>query len=424
MARDLGLDRRGRARRWAWRIGGLVALAALAAGGVAVYERVTRPPSVEYETAAVTRGDVEATVDATGTVEPVRTVQVGPEVSGRIAAVHADYNDRVHEGDVLVEIDPLPVQARRTEAQARVQAALAGMQQARATLGDARRTLARYEPLEGTGAISGRELDAARNAVDLGNAQVANARAQIALARASLASVDTDLDRTTIRSPVDGIVLSRTAEPGQAVAATFQPPVLFVIAENLARMELRLAVDEADIGRVAVGQRARFTVDAFAERTFSAEVTSVRNAAATVQGVVTYEVVLGVDNEEGLLRPGMTASAHIVTSQARDALIVPNAALRFTPPEHAVPHRTVPERTGPERTGPERTGPERTVPERTGPEQTGRSSETTVWVRSAPGAEPEARTVERGITDGQRTAVVGPIEVGDEVLVDLVRPEE
>lgn len=388
MARDLGLDKRGRVRRWAWRLAGVVVLIALAAGGFVIYRRVTRPAVVEYQTAAVTRGEVEATVDATGTVEPVRTVQVGPEVSGRITAVHADYNDHVHQGDLLVEIDPLPVQARRTEAQARLQAALAGMQQARATQADARRLLARFEPLEGSGAISARELDAARNGVAQANAQVANAQAQIALARASLVSVDTDLERTTIRSPVDGVVLTRSAEPGQAVAASFQPPVLFTIAQDLGHMELRLAVDEADIGRVAVGQHAHFTVDAFPDRSFSAEVTSVRNSAETVQGVVTYEVVLGVDNQEGLLRPGMTASAHIVTSRAEDALIVPNGALRFTPPEHTAP-----------------------------------TSEPTVWVRRGPGEEPEPRAVERGITDGQHTAVQGPLEVGDEVLVDVVRPE-
>ena len=389
MARDLGLDRRGRARRWAWRLGALLVLGLLVAGGIAIYRRVTRPALVEYRTAAVTRGDVEAMVDATGTVEPVRTVAVGPEVSGRIVAVHADFNDQVREGDVLVEIDPLPVEARRTEGQARLQAALAGMQQARATLADARRTLARYEPLEGTGAISGRELDTARNAVAQGAAQVANAQAQIALARASLASVATDLERTTIRSPVNGVVLTRSAEPGQAVAASFQPPVLFTIAQDLAHMELRLAVDEADIGRVAVGQSAHFTVDAFPDRTFTAQATSVRNAAETVQGVVTYEVVLGVDNAEGLLRPGMTASAHIVTSRTERALIVPNAALRFTPPEHTAP-----------------------------------TSGPTVWVRSTPLAEPSPRAVERGITDGQLTAIEGPLEVGDEVLVDVVRTEE
>lgn len=214
---------------------------------------------------------------------------------------------------------------------------------------------------------------------------MSNARAQIALAQASLESTETDLERTSVRSPVDGVVLERAAEPGQAVAASFQPPTLFVIAEDLTRMELRLAVDEADIGRVETGQTATFTVDAYPERTFSAEVRSVRNSPRTVQGVVTYEVVLAVDNTEGLLRPGMTASARIATARADDSLRVPNAALRFTPPERE-------------------------------------SEGTGVWVLRD--GEPARVVVERGLTDGSLTAVDGELEAGDGVLVDVVQPED
>ncbi|MGE0791874.1 MAG: efflux RND transporter periplasmic adaptor subunit [Sandaracinaceae bacterium] len=384
VAHNLGLDSRGRVRRWAIRVGAVVVVVTMVVLGALAYFRATRPRPIQYQTAAVTRGEVLAGVEATGTVEPLRTVSVGPDVSGRIVAVHADYNDLVREGQVLVEIDPLPFRARQAEARARLSAARAGLRQATATLEDAERRARRFENLAGTGAIAQQELDTARNAVAQGEAAVSNARAQIALAQASLGSTDTDLERTSVRSPVDGVVLERAAEPGQAVAASFQPPTLFVIAEDLTRMELRLAVDEADIGRVEPGQAATFTVDAYPERTFTAEVSSVRNAARTVQGVVTYEVVLAVDNTDRLLRPGMTASARIATARAEDVLLVPNAALRFTPPEHE-------------------------------------SEGTAVWVLRD--GEPTRVEVESGLSDGTLTAVEGALEPGDEVLVDVV-PEE
>lgn len=386
VARDLGLDRRGKARRWLARSMAALVVAALGVGGFFVYRHATREPPVTYEVAAVSRGDVRSTVEATGTVEPRRRVEVGPDVSGRVVEVNADYNDRVEEDAVLAVIDPLPIEARRREARARLRSARASLRQALATRDDARRTLARYEPLAGTGAIAGRELDQAQNAVAQAEASVANARAQIELAEASLESIDTELERTSIRSPIDGVVLERRVEPGQAVAASFQPPVLFVLAEDLTRMELRLAVDEADIGRVRQGQSATFDVDAYPARTFEAEVRSVRNAPTTVQGVVTYEVVLGVDNEEGLLRPGMTASAEITTDRARDVLRVPNAALRFTPPSVEEP-------------------PDGPV----------------VWVRA--GGAPTPIEVERGLTDGRVTEVRGALQAGDEVLTDVRRPE-
>lgn len=385
MSRNLGLGSGARVRQWALRAAGVVALAALVAVGVVVWQRASTPAPIQYRQAAVSVGDIHAVIDATGTVEPVRTVQVGPDVSGRIVAVHADYNDAVTAGQLLVEIDPLPFRARRAEARARLTAARAGARQAEATLADARRTGARYEALAGTGAIADRELDSARTAVEQAEAAVQNARAQIAIAQAALESAETDLERTSVRSPVDGVVLQRQAEPGQAVAATFQPPILFVIADDLGRMELRLAVDEADIGRVAEGQTARFTVDAYPTRTFEAAVRSVRNAPSTVQGVVTYEVVLDVDNPDRVLRPGMTASARVEVAQATGVTRVPNAALRFAPPGHT-------------------------------------AEGTQVWVQRDGG--PVAIPVERGLDDGTQTEVRGELSTSDQVLVDVVRPEE
>lgn len=384
VARNLGMDPRAGARRWAARVASLLVIVALAAGGWVAYRRATRPLPTLYQTAAATRGDVLAGVESTGTIEPLRQVSVGPDVSGRIVAVHVDYNDAVTEGQVLVEIDSLPFQARRAEARARVQAARAGLRQARATLADAERRAARLERLSGTGAIAEQDVDTARTAVLQAEASVSSARAQIALAQASLASTETELERTSVRSPVDGVVLVRAAEPGQAVAASFQPPILFIIAEDLTRMELRLAVDEADIGRIEPGQAATFTVDAYPERDFEATVRSVRNSPRTVQGVVTYEVVLSVDNGGGLLRPGMTASAHIAIERVEDALRVPNAALRFTPPEREA------EGTG-------------------------------VWLLRD--GEPTRVEVEPGLTDGSLTSIRGEIESRDEVIVDVVRSE-
>lgn len=385
VARDLGLDSRGTVRRWAWRAAGLVALVALAAGGAVLWQRARAPRPVEYRTAAASRGDVRAVVEATGTVQPVRTVQVGPDVSGRVVSVHADFNDVVEVGQLLVEIDPLPFRARQAEARARVAAARATLRQARASLAEAARTRERFEHLSGTGAIAERDLDAARSAVEQGEAAVMSAQAQVALAQASLDSTATDLERTIVRSPVAGVVLERRVEPGQAVAAQFQPPVLFVIAEDLDRMELHLAIDEADIGRVEPGQRATFTVDAHPDHPFEASVREVRNAPTTVQGVVTYEAVLDVDNAARLLRPGMTASANVSVAVSQDVLRVPSAALRFTPPGRD-------------------------------------AAESSVWVLRD-GA-PVAVRVERGLTDGAHTEVRGALAPDEPVLVDVVRAEE
>ncbi|MDQ3037043.1 MAG: efflux RND transporter periplasmic adaptor subunit, partial [Myxococcota bacterium] len=229
-------------------------------------------------------------------------------------------------------------------------------------------------------------LDTARSAAEQTAAGVSGARAQIALARSAIRAIETELEHTEIRAPVDGIVLSRSVEPGQVVAATFQPPTLFVIAEDLSRMQVVLLVDEADVGRVEAGQPARFTVDAFPGRSFEARVESVRNAPRTVQGVVSYEAVLSVDNEERLLRPGMTATAEIVTEEVRDALMVPSAALRFVPPGRDA------QRSG-----------------------------STLWRLS--GGEPVATTVETGASDGERTVVLGDeISAGDVVVVDVEEP--
>lgn len=331
VAHAIGIDRSGRVRRWLWRGVGIAVLVVLAGGGGYLWWARTRTVPTAYESAAITQGDLEALVSATGTLEPMRTVQVGPEVSGRVSEVRVDFNDAVTHDQILAVIDPLPLAARRTEAQARLRAAIAAQAQATAARDEARVQVGRLSQLAARGAVSAQQLDTARSGLAQAEAAVQSAAANVALARAAVSSVRTDLERTEIRSPIDGVVLTRSVEPGQAVAATFAPPVLFVLAESLRRMRLVLAVDEADIGRVAIDQGVRFTVDAFPRQSFTGRVTAVHNAPRTVQGVVSYDVIVEVDNAELLLRPGMTASADIVVDRRTRVVLVPNAALRFTP---------------------------------------------------------------------------------------------
>lgn len=396
VARDLGVGERGRSSRRARRLAlaGAV-LGAIAAAAWLVSARLTGAGHPQWITEAARRGDLTVTVSATGTVEPLGQVEVSAEVSGRIAEVHVDDNDPVARGQLLAVIDREPIEVRLGEARARVAAARAELHQAQAGRVEARRTLERTTQLVGRGVLPEQQLDTAQADAEQSEAAVESARAQIAVAQSTQSSIETELERTAIRSPVDGIVLARKAEPGQMVAATFAPPTLFVIAEELVRMELVLLIDEADVGRVRAGQPARFTVDAFPERTFEARVESVRNAPREVQGVVSYEATLSVDNREGLLRPGMTATAEIVVGEERDVLLVPNAALRFVPPEGS---------TG-------------SVPRERSP---GRHE---VWVLGA-GGEPRAVPVSVGASDGRATVIRGgEIEAGTPLLVDVARKE-
>lgn len=336
VASQLGLSAEGsgRARRtWVRRIAwALAAVAALAA--VIVWRAQGRANTTpRYLTAPVERGDLAVTVTATGTLSALDTVEVSSEVSGRVAAVQVDYNDRVRQGQVLAVLNPEQAQARTQEAAAQVEAAQAGLVRARATADEARRKLARAQELANAGLLSKDELDTAQATARRAEADVGSAAAQTTVARASLDDTRSALRKTTIASPIDGIVLSRSVEPGQTVAASLQAPVLFTLARDLTKMRLVVAVDEADVGKVHEGNPATFTVDAYPGRTFPSRVDSLRNIAKTDQNVVTYEAVLAVDNADLALRPGMTATANMVTEEKRGVLMVPNAALRFTPPD-------------------------------------------------------------------------------------------
>ena len=289
--------------------------------------------TIQYKTDNVSRGLLSITVTATGTLQPVNQVEVGSEISGTIKTVLVDFNDRVKQGQVLARMNTDQLQAKVNQAKASLNLARAQVKQSEATIIETRNKLNRSRELAKTGMCSAQDCDAAQASSDRAVANLESAKAQVVQAQASLDAELTTLAKATIHSPIDGIVLKRDVEPGQTMAASFQTPVMFTLAENLTQMELHVDVDEADVGQVAVGQEALFTVDAYANKSFPAKISEVHFASQTVDSVVTYETLLSVDNTELLLRPGMTATADILVKQVTDALLIPNAALRFSPPE-------------------------------------------------------------------------------------------
>jgi HlyD family secretion protein len=286
-----------------------------------------------FRTAKIEEGDIRVTISATGTLNALSTVDVGSEVSGKVAEVLVDFNEVVERGQLIARIDPSTFQAQIAQSDASIASARASLDTARATLRNAEADYARKRELAEQKLVSRGELDLALSARDQARAQVASAEARV---RQELASSDTarlNLERTAIRSPVDGVVLNRAVEPGQTVAASLQAPVLFKIAEDLVRMEIVLSVDESDIGQVKQGQGVSFTVDAFPDRQFRGDVRQIRLSATNTNNVITYPVVVAVSNADQALLPGMTVNAEIEVSRREGILKVPNAALRFKPPE-------------------------------------------------------------------------------------------
>ncbi|MBK8161586.1 MAG: efflux RND transporter periplasmic adaptor subunit [Gammaproteobacteria bacterium] len=291
-----------------------------------------------YMTSAVTRGDLTVQVTANGILQPTNQVDIGSELSGTVARVLVDVNDRVKKGQVLVELDTAKLNDQVTQARAALTAAEATVRQAAATASEARDNLARLEEvsrLSGGQVPSQSELAAAQAALQRALADEASAGAGVAEARAALSSADTNLSKAAIRSPINGVVLARSVDPGNAVAASLQAVILFTLAEDLAQMKLEVNVDEADVGQVSEGQRATFTVSAYPNRDYPAAVTRVDYGSTTQDNVVTYVTVLAVDNADLSLRPGMTATAQITATERQGVLLVPNAALRFTPADGA-----------------------------------------------------------------------------------------
>jgi HlyD family secretion protein len=436
MKATLGLGENGQRRPWMrWALWGLI-VAAVIAGGLLYRSRQQGAKGTSYTTSPARVGDLVETVTATGTLEALDTVEVGSETSGRILDVLVDFNDQVKKGQVLATIDPEQASARADESAAQLRAARASVARAQATAEESARNLARSRGLREAGLISQQDYDAAQATARRAQADIASARAQATVAEAGLSAAQSSLQKTSIRSPIDGIVLSRAVEPGQTVAASFQTPVLFTIARDLTDMSLHVQVDEADVGKVREGQPATFTVDAYPQREFDSRLVSLRNLATTDQNVVTYEAVLAVDNSGLLLRPGMTATASVVTQRKEGVLLVPNAALRFTPPEVAAagqePRRGI-FLPGITRGGPGGTGGGNRQQQRSGSQnggtngaagaQGGRRAGTgakgTVWVLRE--GKPVSIEVTTGATDGRNTEITSPqLKAGDEVIVDVV----
>lgn len=342
------------------RVFALVALAAAAAGAWYWYARSAAGPDTRYRLAKVERGPLNAVVVASGTLNAVTTVQVGSQISGQIQEIHADFNTAVKKGQVIARIDPATFELRVNQARADLDAAKSAVSVAQSALAaqraergriavnlaDAERDYNRKKMLVEKNFISPAELDKARTLLEatreqlraveaqirVAEAQVESAQAAVKQREALLRQAEVDLERTVIRAPVDGTVILKNVDAGQTVAASLQAPVLFTIARDLRDMQVEAAIDEADVGRLRVGQPATFTVDAFPGRTYSGAIVQIRKAPQTVQNVVSYTVVISAANPDLSLLPGMTANVRVVVDSRASALKVPNAALRFRPP--------------------------------------------------------------------------------------------
>ncbi|MDP3598750.1 MAG: efflux RND transporter periplasmic adaptor subunit, partial [Nitrospirota bacterium] len=303
----------------------------LVIGGYVFFNGERKVP-VRYRTAMVERGPVISLVTATGTINPVVSVQVGTQVSGMIKSLHADFNSVVKAGDIVALIDPEPFRARRDQASSNLEMSKANVARAKTDLAQRKRELDRVKSLVAQQFVSENDVDVAATNFQGAEAQVNVAGAQVKQAEAVLNSAELELKYTVIRSPVNGIVVARNVEVGQTIAASFATPNLFLIALDLTKMQVDTNVSESDIGGIAEGKEATFTVDAYPGYQFSGTIRQVRLAPINVQNVVTYNVVVAVDNQDLRLKPGMTANVSIVVAQRDSVLKVPNAALRFTPP--------------------------------------------------------------------------------------------
>ncbi|MBR9844473.1 MAG: efflux RND transporter periplasmic adaptor subunit [Rhodobacteraceae bacterium] len=410
IAAILGIGQKKR-RPWGWIGLGVVAVAAV--GLWVMLQGDAGSTKVSYVTDAVRKADIEVTVAATGTVEPTDLVEISSELSGTIESVEVDYNDSVAVGAVLARLDTSRLESQLEVQKASLASAEAKIVVAEATVKEARDTYERGLQLEKRGVETTQTLIGQEATYARAKAELLAAEAARDLAKANLDVVQVDLDKSCICSPVAGVVLDRDVDPGQIVAASLSAPILFQVAEDLRRMELQVDIDEADIGRVRVGQTAIFTVDAYDDRSFPAEISQLRYASETVDGVVTYKGILTLDNSDMALRPGMTATADIVVASVKDTLVVPNAALRYSPPAQV-------QEEGESR-GSGLVGmimPRRSNGNGAGTDTAGKS----VWVLRDEG--PAEVVVVTGDSDGSVTAILeGALEVGDMVITDRIDAE-
>ena len=405
------------ARAW-WRrpvVWGAVALVAGMAGGI-YYWQVTaqRKAAPVFVTEPVSQGNLTLTVSANGTLQPTRSVSIGSELSGTVLRVLVDVNDRVKKGQVLVELDTAKLSDQVSRSRASLGSAIAQVAQAVATVTETQGNLARLEEvarISGGKVPSKAELETGRATLARAQAAETSARANVTVAQATLSTDATNLSKASIRSPTDGVVLTRTVDPGNAVAASLQAVTLFTIAEDLTRLRLQVNVDEADVGSVKVGQKASFTVSAYPARSYPASLTRVAFGSTITENVVTYITYLDVDNADLSLRPGMTASSTITATERRNVLLAPNTALRFTPTQNGanganqgsagVMSSLMPRMP--------RTGPRKS--------STGSGPNKQVWILE--GGAAKAVAVTTGISDGRMTEITGgDLKAGMLIITD------
>lgn len=374
-------------RRWGLivSLGGVLILVGIAAW----YWWSSKPAPLSFKAVPVDRGPITAVVTATGTVNPVVSVTVGSQVSGKISKLYADFNSVVRKGQVLAQIDPQPFEARVSQARAAVKSAKANVEKAKNTAEQRKRERDRMGRLRRERFVSQADLDLAETNFRDAQVNVDVMQAQLDQAEATLAAAELDLGYTTIYSPVNGIVVSRNVDVGQTVVASFQTPTLFVLAQDLTKMQVNANVSESDIGGVIEGKPANFRVDAYPKQFFEGTVSQVRNAPISIQNVVTYDVVITVDNRDLKLKPGMTANVTIVTDKSENPLRVPNGAVRFRMPDVAFDKKA-----------------------------------TRVWVLGREG-KPFQVDVSVGIADSLYTEITeGALKEGDRVIIGIKSPDE
>lgn len=374
---------------------GVSAALVLATGAFFLFQRGNNTP--QYKTEKMSKGDIRQSVTATGTLSAVVSVLVGTQVSGTIQKLYVDYNTVVKKGQLLAQIDPSLFEAQVAQARANLEASRANVEKAITAVADSKRTYERNKTLLARNLIAQSDLDSSQTSYDSNMAQLSAARAQVEQVKAALKTAEINLRYTRIVSPVNGMVISRNVDVGQTVAASFQTPTLFTIAQDLTQMQIDTSVDEADIGKIRVDQPVEFTVDAYPDLTFKGKVSEVRNAPTTVQNVVTYDVVVKVHNPEFKLKPGMTANVSITTATKSGVLRIPNAALRLRLPEKG------------------------SAP--SGQKTDGSASGPIVWTLE--GKKPKRARIAAGISDGSYTEVVsGDLKEGQEIIVEAAGIEK
>jgi HlyD family secretion protein len=388
---------------------------------------------LKYTTEAIDRGDITALVDTTGTLNPVTIVDVGSQVSGKIIKINVDFNSQVKQGEVIAEIDQSPFLTKVQQSQANYLSAKASLDKAKVTLDNTEKQYERAKSLFDQKLISYEEFENSETQYFGAKADLQSNEARLEQAKAQLDASKVDLEYTIIKSPIDGVVISRNVNEGQTVAASFQAPVLFQIANDLTKMQVECSVDEADIGKVKEGQKVTFTVDAFPDDRFSGVVRQVRYSPEVVQNVVTYTTIVDVNNPEMKLRPGMTATVSIVVGEAKDALRVPNSALRFQPPPEVM-QKVFEEMRQQRQAASGKTSPEGQPSAKSGPRQNAQAGQSSGLQPGSAGTKARMRNMGRvwtedaegnlhmvfvrtGVTDNVYTEITGgDIKEGQEVI--------